>query len=401
MNVWGIILAAGSGSRFASAGFGVAKQFVPYEGVPLFWHSVQTLARVPHIRGCVVVLPPGDDASGLIHANALLEECLQLAPVRVPVVATLGGVRRQDSVRLGLEQIPTGCEAVLVHDAARPFFSASLCNRIIEALGQGRGAVVPGVPLADTVKVVNAEGCVLHTPERATLRAVQTPQGFHLPLLVRAHAQAEQQGWQVTDDASLVEHMGEAVMLVAGEAMNQKITTAQDSALLQQASPTQTMVPCTGFGYDVHRYGGERPFILGGVPIATNITIAAHSDGDTLLHALIDALLGCIGGGDIGSLFPDTDQAYAGISSGLLLAEVLERTRRAGLVLHHVDMTIVAQVPKIAPHREAIARNIAKLLELPAAFVNVKATTEEKLGFTGEKKGVKAIAVVTGARPAL
>ena len=399
MNVWGIVLAAGSGSRFAAAGFDVAKQFIPYEGVPLFWRSVQTLARVPHVRGCVVVLPPGNDENALSRAHALLEQCMQLAPVRVPVVAALGGARRQDSVRLGLQHIGTGCESVLVHDAARPFFSANLCSHLITALEQGQGAVVPGVPLADTIKVVNAAGCVQHTPQRETLRAVQTPQGFHMPLLARAHALAEQEGWQVTDDAALVERMGEAVLVVAGEAMNEKITTAHDSGLLQPAAPRQNLVPCTGFGYDVHRYGGERPFILGGVPIATNITIAAHSDGDTLLHALIDALLGCIGEGDIGTLFPDSDQAYAGISSGLLLAEVLERTRRAGLVLYHVDMTIVAQTPKIAPHREAIARNVAKLLELPVAFVNVKATTEEKLGFTGDKKGLKAIAVVTAARP--
>ncbi len=401
MNVWGIVLAAGSGSRFAAAGFAVAKQFIPFEGLPLFWRSVQTLARVPHVRGCVVVLPPSDDADALASAHALLEQCIQLAPVGVPVVAAIGGARRQDSVRLGLQHIGTGCETVLVHDAARPFFTASLCGRIITALEQGQGAVVPGVPLADTIKVVDATGTVKHTPPRETLRAVQTPQGFHLPLLARAHAQAEREAWEVTDDASLVERMGEAVFVVAGEAMNQKITTAQDRALLQSAAPSQKLVPCTGFGYDVHRYGGERPFILGGVPIATPVTIAAHSDGDTLLHALIDALLGCIGGGDIGTLFPDNDPAYAGISSGLLLAEVLERTRRAGLVLYHVDMTIVAQTPKIAPHREAIARNVAKLLELPVGFVNVKATTEEKLGFTGDKKGLKAIAVVTAARPVL
>lgn len=401
MNVWGIVLAAGSGSRFASAGFTVAKQFIPYDGVPLFWRSVQTLARVPQVRGCVVVLPPGGDANALANAHALLEQCMQHAPVGVPVVAAFGGARRQDSVRLGLQHIGSGCTFVLVHDAARPFFTASLCNRILVALEQGQGAVVPGVPLADTIKVVDVAGVVQHTPQRETLRAVQTPQGFHLPLLLRAHTLAEQEGWQGTDDASLVERMGEAVFVLAGETMNQKITTAQDSTLLQSPASGQNLVPCTGFGYDVHRYGGERPFILGGVPIATNITIAAHSDGDTLLHALIDALLGCIGGGDIGTLFPDSDPAYAGISSGLLLAEVLERTRRAGLVLYHVDMTLVAQAPKIAPHREAIARNVAKLLELPVAFVNVKATTEEKLGFTGDKKGLKAIAVVTAGRPAL
>ncbi|MDR0828409.1 MAG: 2-C-methyl-D-erythritol 2,4-cyclodiphosphate synthase [Desulfovibrio sp.] len=155
-------------------------------------------------------------------------------------------------------------------------------------------------------------------------------------------------------------------------------------------------LPRSGFGYDVHRYGGKRPFILGGVPIPCDLAIEAHSDGDVLLHALMDALLGCICAGDIGELFPDTDPSLDNVSSGVLLAEVLERCRIAAFTLTHADLTIVAEVPRIAPHRQAIAANLARLLALPSSCVNVKAGSEEKMGFTGEKKGIKAYALVNG-----
>jgi 2-C-methyl-D-erythritol 4-phosphate cytidylyltransferase/2-C-methyl-D-erythritol 2,4-cyclodiphosphate synthase len=150
-----------------------------------------------------------------------------------------------------------------------------------------------------------------------------------------------------------------------------------------------------GWGYDVHRYGGERPLVLGGVLIPGPITVAAHSDGDVLLHALVDAILGTFGGGDIGALFPDTNPAFAGMESGIFVQEALRQAGQAGVEVIHADLTIIAQVPKIGPHREAIARNVAALLSLPAARVNVKATTEEGLGFTGEKKGIKAVACVS------
>jgi 2-C-methyl-D-erythritol 4-phosphate cytidylyltransferase/2-C-methyl-D-erythritol 2,4-cyclodiphosphate synthase len=265
-------------------------------------------------------------------------------------------------------------------------------------LGTGGGNYPYAKPAADSLALFVAQ-----THPRERLRAVQTPQGFLLRPLIAAHEQAAREGWDVTDDAAIMERAGHRVLVVEGEEANRKITLPVDLTLINplEKITVSERIPCTGLGYDVHRYGGERPFILGGVPIACDVTIAAHSDGDTLLHALMDALLGCIGGGDIGGLFPDTDPAYENISSGVLLSEVRERCLRLGLIVRHVDITVIAQTPRIAPHRQNIAANVARLLHLPADRVNVKATTEEHLGFTGEKKGIKVLAVVTGDRPAV
>lgn len=365
------------------------------------------MSRLPALRGIVFVFPPGAAADPAQDGEAWLRRLDDGGVLGLPWRTACGGARRQDSVAAGLAALPEECEGVLVHDSARPFVSAGLATRVLTALAQGRPAVIPGIAVTDTIKAVDASEHVLCTHERSGLRAVQTPQGFALAPLRAAHAKAAESGWDVTDDAALMERCGIPVLVVEGEAGNRKITTPDDLQLLQRSAPgalqedegMQTALPCSGLGYDVHRYGGDRPFILGGVPIRCGVTLAAHSDGDVLLHALMDALLGCIGGGDIGALFPDSDPAFENMASGVLLSEVLDRTRRAGLRLSHVDSTIVAQTPRIAPHREAIAANLAKLLELPRGAVNVKATTEEGLGFTGEKKGIKALVVVSGLKP--
>jgi 2-C-methyl-D-erythritol 4-phosphate cytidylyltransferase/2-C-methyl-D-erythritol 2,4-cyclodiphosphate synthase len=411
MNTWAVLLAAGRGSRLAGHSRGLPKQFLPVDREPLFWRSALTFARLPSLRGIVFVFPPRSPHNGGIapeqDGEALLQRlnagnCLGLA-----VRTAEGGDRRQDSVAGGLAVLPPDCDAVLVHDSARPFASAALAARVLAGLEAGHVAVIPGIAVSDTIKSVNDEGRVTSTHARSSLRAIQTPQGFLLGPLREAHALARRHGWEVTDDAALMERCARPVLVVAGEAGNRKITTPGDLALLDGEGRSgeygggygkMEMLPCSGFGYDVHRYGGDRPFILGGVPIRCDISVAAHSDGDALLHALMDALLGCIGGGDIGALFPDTNPAFDNISSGVLLAEVLERTRAAGLRITGVDITIVAQVPRIAPHREAIVANLAKMLQLPLAWINVKATTEERLGFTGEKKGLKVMALVSGLR---
>ncbi|MDR2489133.1 MAG: 2-C-methyl-D-erythritol 4-phosphate cytidylyltransferase [Desulfovibrio sp.] len=417
MNTWALLLAAGQSSRLAAQGISMPKQFLALEGFPLFWRSAMTFARLALLRGIVFVFPPGSNpvvCSSAEEGNNLppgeeyaflVRELDADGRLGLPWRIVLGGERRQDSVRNALEALPADCDSVLVHDAARPFATAGLMVRVLKALEAGYPAVTPGIAVADTIKSIDAAGRVLCTHERACLRAVQTPQGFALGPLRVAHARAREEGWEVTDDAELLERCGHPVVLVEGEECNRKISTVQDLRLsgFDPAFSGGNIVPhciaCTGFGYDVHRYGGERPFILGGVPIRTDVTVVAHSDGDVLLHSLMDALLGCVGGGDIGGMFPDSDPAYENISSGILLAEILERTRLAGLVVDHVDITVIAQIPRIAPHREAIAANLAKMLQLPVSAVNIKATTEEGLGFTGEKKGIKAIAVVTGRRP--
>ena len=446
MNTWALIVAAGQGTRLRERTGRLPKQFLSFRGLPLFWAGARVFSRVPAVKGLVFVLPPSwpdieDDAlpshltqalrgGGTFSQNdlaaaygAMLAELDRLEPIGLPWQSVLGGERRQDSVALGLAALPSDCDAVLVHDGARPFVSPALIQRVLGSLRPGVPAAVPALPLGDTVKQVDGDGMVVCTLERSSLRAVQTPQGFMLPMLRKAHEKAAREGWDVTDDASLLERCGLAVQLVPGDEGNRKITMPDDLDLLGpdpavSAMPAISgisaisgsheitgahthMIPCSGFGYDVHRYDGDRPFILGGVPIACDVRIKAHSDGDTLLHALMDALLGCIGAGDIGLLFPDTDPALDNIPSGILLSEVLEHCRRAGFVMCHVDITIVAQMPRIAPHRQAIAANLAKLLQLPLKAVNVKATTEEGLGFTGAKQGIKVMALVSGMRPGM
>lgn len=437
---WALLLAAGQGSRLAAASGGTAKQFLRWRNAPLWWHSALALAASPRVRGLVLVFPP----HRLEEAAAELTELDRRRPLGVPWVAAAGGERRQDSVRLGLESLPRSCATVLIHDSARPFLTPALVTRVADALlgapspdadfptsepgvtpnlsadtspdvsadvspqmppplmpGPARDGVravvgvTPGVAITDTVKEVDGAGRVLCTPDRRCLRAVQTPQAFRLAPLRAAHARAEAEAWEVTDDASLVERCGHVVWVVEGDSANKKITTPEDLELLRDH---QTPVPCSGWGYDVHRYGGDRPLVLGGVPIPGEWAVRAHSDGDVLLHALMDAILGCMAAGDIGRWFPDADPRWENSSSALLLDNVLAMAADAGVTLTHADLTVVAQKPRLAPHADAIRRNVARLLGLGTESVNVKATTEEGLGFTGECQGLKAVALVSALR---
>ena len=391
--IWALILAAGSGTRLADAGIGVRKQYLRMKGAPLFWHSARTLSRVPRVRGVVFVFPP-EEADEM---RAAVADLFSREDLGVQWTVAPGGARRQDSVRSGLAALPPECGGVLVHDSARPFASAVLIQRLLGELDAGWKGVVPAVRVTDTIKRVADAGdgeAVEQTLIRGELRAVQTPQAFRTAVLCEAHERAAAEGWTVTDDASMVERLGK-VRVIPGEESNVKITTPAD---LHHIEEHRRVLPVTGWGYDVHRYGGERDFVLGGVPIPGGPGVTAHSDGDVLLHALTDAVLGTFGGGDIGGLFPDTDPAYSGASSAVLLKEVLGMAQRADVEIVNVDLTAICQVPKLAPHRDAVRRNVARLLELDERYVNFKATTEEKLGFTGEKKGIKAVACVSALR---
>lgn len=398
MQCWSIILAAGSGSRMAQAAGGVKKQFIRWNGAPLFWQSAVTLARVARLHGLVFVFPRND----MEEARAELEDLDRLRGLGLPWLVTEGGERRQDSVYNGLMVLPEQCDTVLVHDAARPFLSAALVNRLLDALQDGARGVIPVLPVTDTIKVVTGTH-VVSTPVRDTLRAVQTPQGFERASLLTAHEACRSNGWQVTDDASVLEQAGISVSTVAGDPQNHKITHPEDLVVLgnreRDTADGASMLPVVGWGYDVHRYGAGRPMKLGGVPIPGAPEVVAHSDGDVLLHALTDALLGCMGGGDIGEHFPDTAAEFDNIESGILLNEVYDRLLRQGIMVTHVDVTVIAQVPKVSPWKPHIRKNLCRLLKLAPEQVNVKATTEEKLGFTGEKKGIKAVATVTAIRP--
>jgi len=398
-NIWGIILAAGSGTRLAGAAGGVAKQYIEHRGAPLFWLSARTFSRVAGVRGLVFVFPEADAAAMEKRVGQLLRS----ENLGLDWVVCAGGARRQDSVARGLSALPSGCDGVLVHDSARPFVPARTIALLIDALRRGERAVIPAIEVTDTVKSVVRDGPggdrVAQTLDRAALRAVQTPQAFETALLREAHAQAEARGLEATDDAGMVERMDPPVpvAVIPGDPGNVKITTPED---LKRLGEARTTIPCVGWGYDVHRFGaeGDRPLVLGGVPVPGGPTVVAHSDGDVLLHALADAVLGTCGGGDIGTHFPDTDARFAGADSGMLLRETLAMAEAAGVRVVQADLTVITQVPRIAPHAGAIAVNAARLLGLPTDRVNVKATTEEGLGFTGSKQGIKAVAVVTALR---
>jgi len=402
-STYAVILAAGSGSRLARAGLPVKKQFLEHQGAPLVWHCARAFARVARMSGLVFVAAPDEvEAVAALVRDWNLRENLGL-----PYQVVAGGERRQDSVFNGLKAVPVEARFVLIHDAARPFVTPKVIEGVVDALAAGSLAVLPMIPVTDTVKRVRG-GHVAETPAREELMAAQTPQGFVREVLAEAFARAAAEDWQVTDDASLAERANVAVSVVPGSPENVKITNPEDLRLLNQDTKTFP-VPRVGFGYDVHRFAAPgasnaagaasksppRPLKLGGVPIPGAPEVLAHSDGDVLLHALTDAMLGCLGEGDIGLLFPDTDPAYEGIESGILVSEVLRRFGPAGLAIVHVDLTVIAEVPRLAPHRHVIRDNVADLLGLSLSQVNVKATTEEKLGFTGEKKGLKAVAVVT------
>ena len=399
---WAVVLAAGQSSRLERAGVGTRKQFLLWRGVPLFWHGVRVFAQIPDLNGVVVVFPAEELAVGEEWVRRLVEADRP----GLPVFSVQGGALRQDSVRLGLSAVPRESEVVLIHDAARPFVRPALVTALVAALqeeessgggDEAAAGVIPGLPVTDTVKQVS-EGRVSATLDRAVLRTVQTPQVFDRAVLEEAHRRCLQEQWAVTDDASLVERLGKVVRVIPGDPGNIKITNPGDLSLLKDSVEMTIPIPCVGFGYDVHRFGPGRPLKLGGVPFPGAPEIIAHSDGDVLLHALADALLGCLGKGDIGELFPDSDARFEGIDSAVLVSEVLELAHREGLDLTHVDLTIVAQVPKVAPRREEIRRNVARLLGLDYSRVGVKASTEEGLGFTGAKQGIKAMAVVTAMR---
>lgn len=390
---WALILAAGSGSRLASAA-GLPKQFILWNGLPLYWHSAKAMSASGCIEGIVFVFPP----EFCEREKARIMAISQRDDLGILWKIAAGGVTRRDSARLGLAEVPLSCEKILIHDAARPFVKPGLARRAWLGLSGEISCVVPALPVTDTIKMTCADNAdiVESTLPRSRLYAAQTPQAFDAASLRLAHELALNRDIQCTDDASLMELLGFSTRLCQGDACNIKITNPSDLDLLfQQKQFTQLI----GFGYDAHRYGPGRPLKLGGAPIPGGFEVIAHSDGDVLLHALMDAICGCAGLGDIGKLFPDSDPSLAGISSALLLDQILALCADAGLEIINADMTIVAQKPKISPMRDEIRRNVARLLNLPLRRVNLKATTEEGMGFTGALEGIKAYAVVSGQIP--
>jgi 2-C-methyl-D-erythritol 4-phosphate cytidylyltransferase/2-C-methyl-D-erythritol 2,4-cyclodiphosphate synthase len=392
MHTWTLLLASGQGTRMI--GQRGRKQFLSWKDRPLYWHSVLALASVPSLHGLIVTFPPEETET----RQKEMAELQVRDGVGLEFVVCPGGASRQESVANALRRLPPCCSHVLIHDAARPFAHSALFSTIIDALAAGASAAVPALPVTDTIKELGPHR--VQTLDRSRLYAAQTPQGFVRTLLDQAHAQAAEQGWEGTDDASLLERAGHPVQLVPGQTENIKITTDKDLDMLQEDAP-QEVRPCIGWGYDVHRFGPGRPLKLGGIPITGGLEVQAHSDGDVLLHALIDAILGCLGLGDIGDHFPDSEASLENISSGVLLAETLDIAARHGLHIDHLDATVIAQTPKLGPWKGQIRTNLQNLLALSPAQVNIKATTEEGLGFTGSRQGIKAVAQIIGHRTVL
>ena len=311
----------------------------------------------------------------------------------------MGGDSRQDSVRLGLESIahrePTN---VLVHDIARPLASPALISRVCAALKEHNGAI-PALPINDTIKRAGA-GLPLETVNRDYLYTVQTPQGFHFDDLFLAHQRLK--GQNLTDDAAVMEHVGNHVTLVEGELDNIKITTSSDIMRMQNflATHNETRV---GMGYDVHTLAahdtdtqrGQHLIRLCGVSIPFSHYLVGHSDADVGLHALVDAILGAIGAGDIGTHFSPEDPKWQGADSSRFLLHAYELLTKRGGTLLHLDVTLICERPKIAPYREQMITHISQLLKIAQDRISIKATTTEKLGFTGRGEGIAAQAVAT------
>lgn len=391
--IYAVLLAAGSGNRMQLS---TKKQFLSYQNKPLWWQSFDTFYHSPLIHGIILVFP--DDEPCYAQAVEEAKKLIKEHNYTVPVLFCKGGALRQDSVFNALCIAPETCSHVLIHDSARPFFTASLITSLVQKLEEGYKAVIPSLPLSDTIKEFavtnNFSKIVTNSPNRNFLRSVQTPQAFSLPELIAAHKLVQKENLTITDDAMAMEELGIPVLLIDGEKSNQKITYKEDLAMLEKT----TFLPVSGYGYDVHKYGGNRPFVLGGVSLDTDIMIEAHSDGDVLIHALMDALLSCMAEGDIGKHFPDTSKEFENISSLILLDKVMELWKKTSLTLTHVDLTIICQKPKISPYTEQIKKNICRLLGLSENQVNVKATTEEGLGFTGNLQGIKAAALVSAVK---
>jgi len=312
----------------------------------------------------------------------------------LPAVA--GGAERQDSVRLGLEALaPYRPQRVLIHDGARPFPDAAMIDRVLDALDRAPAAI-PGLPLGDTIKRVSGE-TITGTVDRIGLWRVQTPQGFHFAAILEAHRAAA--GQALTDDAAVAEAAGIAPLIVAGSEANLKVTTTGDLAAAERLIAARQGDIRVGQGFDVHPFGPGDSLMVCGVKIPHSAGVVGHSDADVGLHALTDAVLGAIGAGDIGMHFPPSDPQWRGANSDRFLAHAVGLVRAKGGSIAALDVTIVCERPKIGPYRAAMVERLAAICGVAADRVSVKATTTEKLGFTGRGEGIAAQAVATVRLP--
>jgi 2-C-methyl-D-erythritol 4-phosphate cytidylyltransferase / 2-C-methyl-D-erythritol 2,4-cyclodiphosphate synthase len=383
MHVTAIIAAAGAGRRLGAV---KPKQLIDIGGGSMLHHSVTAFCEHPRVSEIVVVLPK-DQTSMLLTT--------QTDPARLPPIRIVaGGERRQDSVANGFDAVSAATDVVLIHDAARPFVTADLIDRTIDAAAK-HGAAIAALQSRDTVKQVDASGAITGTIARETIYLAQTPQGFRRDVLAQAIA-AARSGVEATDEAALAERAGYPVYVVDGDPGNVKVTTAEDleaarARLGQAGKPART--GRAGTGYDLHRLAAGRPLVVGGVTIPFDRGPLGHSDGDVVCHAATDAILGAGGLGDIGRHFPDTDPAWKDADSLTLLAQAAAMVAEAGYEVGNLDVTVILERPKIKDHVDAMRALVAKALAVDASRVSIKGKTNEGMDAIGRGEAIAAHAV--------
>jgi len=378
-----LIVGAGHGARFGGE---MPKQYHALSGRTVIDRSVNAFGACPGIDAVRCVIHP--DYEDLYHKSVQDIHGKLLQPVP-------GGATRQESVRLGLQSLSSdNCSKVLIHDAARPFIDAELIGRIISALDLHDGAI-PALPVNDTLKKSLEGERILSTVDRSVLWRAQTPQGFLYEKILKAHV--EHADKEVTDDAALAEKGSLDVIMVDGDEDNVKITTQADMERARRHFPMMDIR--TGFGMDAHRFSEGDKVVLCGVGIPHASGLEGHSDADVGLHALTDALLGAIGEGDIGQHFPPGESDWRDAGSDLFVRKAATLIAEKGGRIQNVDITLVCEVPKIGPHRETMRATVSEILQIELSRVSIKATTTERMGFTGRKEGIAAQAVATVSLP--
>jgi len=388
MSATAIIPAGGAGHRM---GLNIPKQFYRLAGRPVLVHTLEAFHKVKAISDIIVVVPKD-------HISSTKEMVKEYDLNKVSAVIA-GGKLRQDSVKAGLSQTPSNTEYVVVHDGARPLVSPSLIQSCLEA-AQESGAAMAAIPVKDTLKEVDGDKNILRTVDRSALWQAQTPQVAHTEQLKEAFAVAERTSFIGTDEASFLELISQPMRVVEGSEKNIKITRPEDlliaEAILMEEEKISTphTFPKIGHGYDAHCFAKERKLILGGITIPHPLGLLGHSDADVLTHAFCDAILGALGQGDIGSHFPDTDPQFKNISSILLLEHVIQLAHKKGYLVSNADITVIAQKPKLAGYFPAMKENLASACNIKPDQINLKATTTEKMGFTGREEGISCHSVV-------
>jgi len=377
-----ILVAAGRGLR---AGAGGPKQYRTIGGKTVIFRAMQPFCTHPQVFAVQPVLNPDDTALFNDAARGLRHE-----------PSTAGGATRQASVHAGLEALAAQKpDIVLIHDAARPFVSQALISRAIDAASR-TGAAIPVIPVTDTVKLIDAGGNIEATPERARLRIAQTPQAFRFDVILDAHRRAARDGKSdFTDDAAIAEWAGLTVATFEGDAANMKLTTPEDFVREEARLASLLGDIRTGTGYDVHAFGAGDHLMICGMRVPHTKGFLAHSDGDVGLHALVDAILGALADGDIGSHFPPSDPQWKGASSDRFLKYAADRVTARGGRIANLEVTLICERPKIGPLRDQMRARIAEIAGVNVSRVAVKATTSERLGFTGREEGIAATASAT------